>query len=77
MKLQDLRSYKKLKTLDENLSSQIESIYNLTKDTINSISASYSNFTMHDIGHSLRVAKYMEEIAFGIDDKFDPLVHSN
>lgn len=71
MELKDLKSYKQLYSLDNKLAAQIDSVFDITKETINSISGCYNNYTMHDIGHSIRVASYMEEIAFGIDDNFD------
>lgn len=71
MELNDLRSYKKLCQKDAKLATQVESVYNATKETINSISGCYNNYTMHDMSHGLRVASYMEDLAFGIDDEFD------
>ena len=71
MQLHDLKSYKELVSSDRNLASQVESVYNATKETINSISGCYNNYTMHDIGHCIRVASYMEQIAFGLNDDFE------
>ena len=71
MQLHDLKSYKELVSSDRNLASQVESVYNATKETINSISGCYNNYTMHDIGHCIRVASYMEQIAFGLNDNFE------
>lgn len=71
MDLQDLRMYNKLKELNTTLSEQVKAIYDLTYETINSISKSYGDYTMHDMNHGLRVASYMEQLAFGIDDKFE------
>lgn len=68
MEFQDLISYKALHEQDSVLFSQVETVYNLVKHTINSISGCFKNFTMHDIGHSIRVAHYMEQLAFGIDE---------
>ena len=76
MELTDLRSYKKLYQLDNKLANQVETVYTSVKETINSISGCYNNYTMHDIGHCLRVAVYMEEIAFGIDEDFDKGINS-
>lgn len=71
MELRDLRSYVKLQQLDNKLASQVETVYEAIKETINSISGCYNNYTMHDMSHGLRVASYMEDIAFGIDDEFE------
>ncbi|MCD7724245.1 MAG: ATP-binding protein, partial [Clostridiales bacterium] len=68
MEFKDLLSYKALKKLDTNLSSQVDTVYKMVKETINGISGCFDNYTMHDIGHSVRVAHYMEQLAFGIDD---------
>lgn len=71
MNLNDLKMYKKLEKLDTILSAQVKTIYDLTLETINNISKSYDNFTMHDMNHGIRVASYMEQLAFGIDDDFE------
>ena len=71
MELKDLKSFTVLKAKDPILASQVELVYNLTKETINGISGCYDNYTMHDMSHGLRVASYMENIAFGIDDDID------
>lgn len=71
MQFSELYSYKKLKSLDPILFSQVEKVYNMVKDTINGISGCFGNFTMHDIGHSVRVAHYMEQLAFGIDNNME------
>lgn len=71
MTLEELRMYAYLKRENEELAMQIKNVYNLTYETINNISHSYGNFTMHDMNHGLRVANYMEMLAFGIDDKVD------
>lgn len=71
MELKDLRTYQRLKEIDIKLVSQIDTVYNAVKETINSISGCYNNYTMHDMGHGLRVALYMEQIAFGLDEEFD------
>ena len=70
MELKDLRFYKQLVTLDHKLAAQVESVYSATKETINSISGCYNNYTMHDMGHGLRVASYIEDLACGVDDEF-------
>lgn len=75
MELKDLKSFKKLVKLDYKLATQVESVYEITKETINSISGCYNNFTMHDMAHGLRVASYMEELAFGIDDEFEQRIN--
>lgn len=69
MEFSELKSYKKLEELDKNLFAQVQNVYNTVKETINSISGCFDNFTMHDIGHCVRVANYMEQLAFGIDEK--------
>lgn len=71
MELKDLKSFKALSLKDTTLASQVELVYNLTKETINGISRCYDNYTMHDMNHGLRVAAYMEDIAFGIDADAD------
>ena len=71
MDLRDLRSYNILKAKDSQLAGQVETVYNLTLETINGISRFYDNYTMHDMNHGLRVATYMEELAFGLDDDFN------
>lgn len=63
-----MRFYEYLVNKDPKLAVQVESVYNATKETINSISGCYNNYTMHDIGHSLRVASYMEVLSCGIDN---------
>lgn len=70
MELKDLRFYKQLVILDHKLAAQVESVYSATKETINSISGCYNNYTMHDMGHGLRVASYIEDLACGVDDEF-------
>ncbi len=67
MELKDLISYNLLETADPILYSQVTSVYEMVKETINSISGCFNNYTMHDMGHGLRVANYMEQLAFGID----------
>ena len=69
MELNNLKSYNRLREIDPTLFSQVNEIYHMVKETINSISGCFNNYTMHDMGHCLRVASYMEQIAFGIDDK--------
>ena len=71
MELNDIKSYNKLMELDPKLAVQVKSVYDATKETINSISGCYNNYTMHDTNHGFRVACYMENIAFGIDDEFE------
>lgn len=71
MELKDLRMYQYLQKLDTSLSEQTKTIYELTYETINNISKSYGNYTMHDMNHGLRVASYMEQLAFGIDENFN------
>lgn len=66
MEFKDLLSYKKLQTSDSDLFSQVNMVYDLVKETINGIAGCFDNYTMHDIGHSVRVAHYMEQLAFGI-----------
>lgn len=69
MELQDLKSFKELEKMDRNLASQVETVFKLTKPIIDNIAKHFDNFTMHDTNHSIRVAKYMEQLAFGIDDE--------
>lgn len=71
MTLNDLRLFQFLKEKDAKLAGQVESVYEATKDTIDSIPGCYKNYTMHNTGHSLRVASYMGELACGIDEKFE------
>ena len=71
MTLADLRLFQYVKQNDAKLASQIESVFYATKDTIDAIAGCYNNYTMHNTGHSLRVANYMGELACGIDDEFD------
>jgi len=71
MEIKDLKTYQRLTEIDIKLVSQIDTVYNAVKETINSISGCYNNYTMHDMGHGLRVALYMEQIAFGLDGEFD------
>ena len=70
MTLYDLYLFQYLKEKDAKLASQVESVYEATKDTIDAISGCYNNFTMHNTGHGLRVAAYMGELACGIDTYF-------
>ena len=67
MEFNNLLSYKTLQTLDPGLFTQVTTVYNMVKETINNIAGCFNNYTMHDIGHSVRVAHYMEQLAFGID----------
>lgn len=76
MDLRDLKSYKVLKERKSTFVNQIDSIYNLTRETINGISRCYDNYTMHDMDHGLRVAAYMEYLAFGIDENFDKKIQN-
>ena len=71
MTLNDLKSFPYLKEKDAIIAGQVETVYNLVFETINGISRFYDNYTMHDMNHGLRVARYMEELAFGLDDDFD------
>ena len=71
MGLNDLRLFKYLSEKDPKLASQVESVYNATKDTIDGIAGCYYNYTMHNTGHSLRVANYMGELACGVDSDFE------
>ncbi len=71
MKLEDLKMFKYVQVNDNTLAEQIKTIYHLTSETINNISKSFDNFTMHDMNHGLRVASYMEQLAFGIGEDFD------
>lgn len=79
MELKNLLSFKYLRNKDFKLATQVEEVHNLVFTTINSISGCFNNFTMHDMNHGLRVASYMEQIAFGITpteermDQFSPL----
>ncbi len=70
MNLNELRLFQYLSKKDPKLAGQVESVYNATKETIDAISGCYNNFTMHNTGHSLRVANYMGELACGIDEDF-------
>lgn len=67
MQFNDLISYKTLQAIDSNLFSQVNTVYKMVKETINGIAGCFDNYTMHDIGHCIRVAHYMEQLAFGID----------
>ena len=71
MELKDLISYRLLETADPILFSQVTTICEMVKETINSISGCFNNYTMHDMGHGIRVANYMEQLAFGIDEQRD------
>lgn len=71
MTLHDLHLYQYLSKKDAKLAGQVESVYAATKDTIDAIAGCYNNFTMHNTGHSLRVASYIGELACGIDDDFE------
>ena len=71
MDLRDLKSYQILKERKSPFVNQIDTIYDLTLETINGIARFYDNYTMHDMNHGLRVAAYMEELAFGIDEDFN------
>ena len=71
MELENLKMFKYVQVNDNSLAEQIKTIYNLTKETINGISKSFDNYTMHDMNHGLRVASYMEQLAFGIGEDFD------
>lgn len=71
MDLRDLKSYQVLIERNSSFVNQIDLIFNLTYETMNSISRFYDNYTMHDMNHGLRVASYIEELAFGIDEDFD------
>lgn len=71
MDLRDLKSYQMLKKRNSSFTNQIDLIFNLTCETINGIARFYDNYTMHDMNHGLRVAAYMEELAFGVDEDFD------
>ena len=66
-----MRSYNKLIAKDNKLAAQVESVYETIKETMNSISGCYNNYTMHDMNHGLRVASYMEDLAFGIGEEFE------
>ena len=68
MEFSELRSYKKLKEKDSILFSQVELVYDSVKEILNNIAGKFNNYTMHDVGHSIRVANYMEQLAFGIDE---------
>lgn len=70
MELTDLKMYNHLLTSNPTLASQIRQLHKITLETINGIAKSFNNFTMHDMNHGLRVATYMEQLAFGIDSSF-------
>lgn len=70
MELSDLKMFDYLNDVDSSLANQVNDVYVLTLETINSISKSFSNYTMHDMNHGLRVASYMEQLAFGINEDF-------
>ena len=74
MTLTDLRLFQYVKKNDTKLASHIESVFNATKDTIDAIAGCYNTYTMHNTGHSLRVANYMGELACGIEDMFDEIM---
>lgn len=76
MTLNDIKMYNYLKNNDGILANQVDAVYALTLETINSISRSYGNYTMHDMNHGLRVASYMEQLAFGIDETFNTKIAS-
>lgn len=71
MELENLKMFKYVQDNDNSLAEQIKTIYHLTAETINGISKSFDNYTMHDMNHGLRVASYMEQLAFGIGEEFD------
>ena len=71
MELKDLRLFKCLEEKDTKLAGQVESVYNATKETIDAIAGCYNNYTMHNTGHSLRVAGYIGDLACGIEEDFD------
>ncbi len=71
MELENLKMFKYVQVNDNSLAEQIKTIYHLTAETINGISKSFDNYTMHDMNHGLRVAAYMEQLAFGIGEDFD------
>ena len=53
MDLRDLKSYQVLKERNSSFLTQIDSIFNLTCETINGIARFYDNYTMHDMNHGL------------------------
>ena len=55
MELKDLISYNLLETADPILYSQVTSVYEMVKETINSISGCFNNYTMHDMGYELQI----------------------
>lgn len=67
MELTDLALYRYLQQKDTKLCGQVLSVYDLVKPMLNGTSGCFKNYTMHDVEHSLRVAKYMGELACGID----------
>lgn len=71
MELENIKMFKYVEKNDSSLAEQIKTIYQLTSETINGISKSFDNYTMHDMNHGLRVALYMEQLAFGIGEEFD------
>ncbi len=68
MELKDLTLFQYLVKQNFHLASQVESVYTLTKETIDGISGSFPNYTMHNTGHSLRVARYMGELSCGLEE---------
>ena len=71
MTLKELKSYQILQQKDSQLAEQVCSVYDLVFETINGIAGYFDNYTMHDMNHGLRVAQYIENLAFGIDDKVE------
>lgn len=63
----DFESLEIFKAIEsEELRQQIRDVIKIVSPKINSINGCFKNYTLHDMGHSFRVAKYMEQIALGI-----------
>ncbi len=65
--IEDFKSLNIFKFItDEKIRGQVIDIIEAVAPFLNAINGEFREYTLHDLGHSYRVAKYMDQIALGI-----------
>ena len=71
--VEHLAIVQRIKECDPSLFSSIEAIYNTCEEIITQIPVVFPNYTIHDIGHSIRVVEYMNDLIADRVQEYSPL----
>ena len=71
--IEHLAIVQRIKECDPSLFSSIEAIYNTCEEIFTQIPVVFPNYTIHDIGHSIRVVEYMNDLIADRVQEYSPL----